>query len=473
MNKSKELVKNTAIIFLGKISTQFISFILLPLYTSYLTTEDYGTVDLITTYIMLLIPVITVQLEMAAFRYLVDARNDDEKKKLIISNILYCTIYLLLIFIGIYVLILNLIYIKYSNLILLNIVICIYSNLFMNFCRGLGYNIIYSLASFLCGVTTIIFNILFIVIMNSGAKGMLISMIISNFLTTLFLFFKLGLYKYISFKVRDIEMIKSFLRYSVPLVPNSISWWIVNVSDRTIITFFLGVAANGIYATSNKFSSIIISIFNIFSMSWSESVSLNIGSKDRDKYFSETINTTFRLFSCLCIVVIAFMPFVFNILIDKQYGEAYYYIPILLLSTLFNIVIGLYSGFYIALKMTKQVAITSIMGAIFNIIINLLFIKIIGLYAASISTVISYLIIAVYRYFDLKKYITIKWDGKYLYSYIIIFIYCLVLYYYNKTILNILNITTVLLYSFIANKKIILNVSYMIKKRIKLKMIMD
>ena len=51
MSRSKELVKNTAILTIGKMCTQFVSFLLLPLYTALLSTEEYGIVDLFTTYI--------------------------------------------------------------------------------------------------------------------------------------------------------------------------------------------------------------------------------------------------------------------------------------------------------------------------------------------------------------------------------------------------------------------------------------
>ena len=97
MSKKKELAKNTIIILFGKICTQLISFLLLPLYTSYLITEDYGFVDLIMTYINLFVPIISLQLEAAVFRYLVDVRKDDTKTKEIITNT-FLTLFILIFF---------------------------------------------------------------------------------------------------------------------------------------------------------------------------------------------------------------------------------------------------------------------------------------------------------------------------------------------------------------------------------------
>ena len=82
-------------------------------------------------------------------------------------------------------------------------------------------------------------NIILICIFHMGAEGMIISMALANGLCSLYLFIKLKLYKNIDFKLVDKKLIKDMYKYSLPLVPNGISWWIVNISDRTIISFVL------------------------------------------------------------------------------------------------------------------------------------------------------------------------------------------------------------------------------------------
>ena len=103
MDKKKQLAKNTIIIFFGRVSTQLISFFLLPLYTSYLATKEYGLVDLIQTYVTLLVPIITLELEMSIFRYLIDSRSDDKSTKKLISNNFFVLTISLLIFSILYV----------------------------------------------------------------------------------------------------------------------------------------------------------------------------------------------------------------------------------------------------------------------------------------------------------------------------------------------------------------------------------
>jgi O-antigen/teichoic acid export membrane protein len=279
---------------------------------------------------------------------------------------------------------------------------------------------------------------------------------LANFICSLYLFIRLKLYKQINFKLVDISLIKDMNKYSLPLIPNGISWWIVNVSDRSIISFVLGSSANGLYAISNKFPTIISSLTGVFNLSWSESAALHINSKDRDEFFSDITNTVIKLFTSLGVGMIACMPFVFPILIDSKYNDAYNYIPFLVLGTVFNVAICLYSQVYLAKKLSKQVASTAIVGAIINIIINVLFIKKIGLYAASISTAISYFVMMVYRHIDLKKYINIKIEDGLILRTILIFTFSIILYYQNNLILNILNLIIVVIYAFLLNKDFLL-----------------
>ncbi len=452
MSKKKELMKNTIIIFMGKVCTQLISFLLLPLYTSYLLTEEYGFVDLVTTYVTLIVPIITMELEMSVFRYLVDCRKDEKEKKKIFSNNFIILLVSLALFIVLYLVVTCFWKFDYCYLILFDIIICTFSGNFLQITRGVGRTLDYAISCIITGVTTILLNILLIVVFKLGAFGMITSMALANGLGAVYLFIRLKMWQYIDFKKKDKKLIKEMYKYSIPLVPNGISWWIVNVSDRSIITAVLGTAANGIYAVSNKFPTILSSLLGIFNLSWSESAALHVNSPDRDQFFSEVSNTVTKLFTCLGVGMISCMPFVFPILINKNYNDAYNYIPILVLGSVFNVIICLYSALYIAKKMTKQVATTSIIGAIINIIINVVLIKYLGLYAAALSTAISYFIMMVYRHFDLKKYMRITYEKGLLMKTILIFTFAMILYYQHNIYLDILNLVVVVIYSILMNK---------------------
>ena len=467
MNKKKQLAKNTLIIFLGKVCTQLISFFLIPLYTAYLATNEYGIVDLVQTYVTLLVPIITMELEMSIFRYLVDSRTDSKNTKKLISNNFYILRFCLLLFLVLYLGVCLFIDIPYKWIILVDIIVCVLSGNFLQISRGLGKITDFSISCILTGLTTVISNIILICFVGLKAEGMIISMALANGICSLYLFIRLKLYKYIDFKLVDKNLIKDMYKYSLPLVPNGISWWIVNISDRTIISFVLGAGANGLYAISNKFPTIISSLTGVFNLSWSESAALHINSEDRDEFFSDITNTVVKLFSALGVGMIACMPFVFPIMVNKQYADAYNYIPFLVLATVFNVVICLYSQVYLAKKLSKQVASTAILGAIVNIVVNLMLIKPLGIYAASLSTFIAYLVMMVYRHIDLKKYMNIKLEKGLIFKSLIIFTYAIISYYINNLWLNIITLSIVVIYCFMLNKEFLFSTYRTVLNKIK------
>src|SRR5699024_8472845 len=81
---------------LGKFSSQFVTFIMLPLYTSVLSPSEYGIVDVVITYVALLAPTLTLRMESAVFRFLIDARSDESEKSRIVSNSLQVALIMLM-----------------------------------------------------------------------------------------------------------------------------------------------------------------------------------------------------------------------------------------------------------------------------------------------------------------------------------------------------------------------------------------
>ncbi len=465
MGKKKELAVNTLIIFIGKACTQFISILLLPLYTKFLISEEYGFVDLVTTYVSLFVPVLSLELEMATFRFLVDNRNNEKEKKNIISTIFWTLLIISVIASIVYLIVINFLQIKYKYLIVLVILTCFFSQYFMQVARGLGKTINYSISCCVVGITTVILNVILIAILKFKADGMLFSIILANILSIIYLLWSLKIKKYLSIKIFNKNLLKKMLKYSIPLIPNGISWWIVNASDRTIISYFLGVSANGIYAVSNKFSSLFIGAFNVFQLSWTESVSVHINDEDSEKFFSSVMNSILKLFISIGISIIAFMPIIFRLFIDDKYIESYNNIPILMVAMIFNVVVGLYSSLYIAKKMTKQVMNTSIISAIINIIINVLCIKYIGLYAASISTLIAYAVMAIYRHYDFKKVLKIKWNIIGIIESVVIGGIICLLYYQNNNISNYIMMIIALCYFSIELKRLYPNIKRILKRK--------
>ncbi|HWT76039.1 MAG TPA: oligosaccharide flippase family protein [Mobilitalea sp.] len=465
MDKSKELLKNTLIIAVGKICTQFISFFLLPVYTSLLTTEEYGLVDLLSTLVSFLIPLVAIQIEQASFRYLIEARENEEQKSRIISSGIMFLISTITIYTFIFLIVSGFIHNEYKYFLLFNVIICIFSNFLLETARGLGKNQHYALAGMISAVSTLVLNILFVVVLRLGAYGILTANFIGNLFCAIFLLFALRLYKYLKLNKADTKVVKSLLGYSLPLVPNSLSWWIINNSDRTIITIFLGVALNGIYSAANKFSTVYISIYNIFNITWTESVSVHINDKEGEIFFIRILDKSIRIFTSISLGIISIMPFAFHFLIDEKFKLAFYQIPLLMIASFLNALIGLISTLYIAKKMTVEVAKTSAMAAVINIVLNLLFIRSLGLYAASISTILAYGSMLIYRLISIDRLFQIRLDGKLMTAIFIMYGITLGAYYSAQPLLQILNLILIVIFCIFINRRLIGSIITILKYR--------
>lgn len=223
MNKEKQLLKNTAIISIGKICTQIITFFLLPLYTAVLSTEEYGIVDILNTLIFLLIPILTLQIEQGIFRYLLEKKDEKkEQQKIITSSILFCALQTV-IYLILFTIISPLIHNNYKYFLAVNLVANVFSSVLLQTSRGLQDNVTYAIGSFLSGFFTVILNVIFIVFFKMGAYGILTATLIGNVICTLYIVFKKKIYQYIKIKYFDKYVLKNMLKYSIPLIPNALS----------------------------------------------------------------------------------------------------------------------------------------------------------------------------------------------------------------------------------------------------------
>lgn len=453
MSREKNLAKNTIIITIGKICTQLITFFLLPLYTGILSTEEYGTVDLLNTLVSLLLPIVTFQVEQAVFRELIEVRGKKDKESRIISSAVITVIFQCIVYLIIFALISPFINNHYKFFLATNVVANIFLSLLLQIARGFGDNKKYAFASFISALSTIIFNVLFLAIIKLGANGMLLGTMLGQIVATIYLFISLKLYKYLKFKDYKKEVIKSLWKYSLPLIPNAISWWVFNASDRVIASAFLGVDQNGILAASLKFSVVFITFYNIFNMSWTESISIAIKDADVSDYFNRMFNIVLRLFTAMVVGMIACMPFVFPIMINEKFSAGYGLVPISIIGSLFNVVVGLISVIYVAEKNTKAIASTSIVSAVINIIVHLVLIKFMGLYAAVISTFVAFFAMSIYRLMDAsKRYFKIKIDMKFIIQSLIALIFVFVSYYINNIYLNVFVVLFAVLFAIYINK---------------------
>lgn len=406
MNREKQLINNTIILAIGNLSTKCMTFLLVPLYTQYLSTDEYGLVDLLNTFILLLVPIVSGQVSNGLFRYLIDADSDEQKGK-VFTNTMFIAFSFSLIFVLISIPIGFYTTIPYYNLLVLGVVANIFSEIQLQYARGEGKFVVYSISSVIIALVTLTGNMTMIVVLSWGGKSILYSAVMAYFIGAVFVIIITKNYRYFRCKFLDRNMMAELIRYSLPLVPNQLSWWITNASDRIIVVFFLNAAANGILAVAHKLPSIYATVFSIYNVTWTESVCRSIDDEDGAIYISNMFNTSVKLLLELLILAIGFIPLIFDWYIGVNYHSSYPIILILCIAMFFNSIGSLYGGIYIAQKKSKEIAYSTILGAVVNIVVHVSLVKAIGLYAAALSTLVSYIVIIIIRHIQCKEIVKV------------------------------------------------------------------
>lgn len=465
MTREKTLVKNSMIISIGTFLPKLTGFITLPIITAELTQREFGTYDLITTLISFFLPLVTLQVQAAAFRFLIDHRNNIHKTKEVITNILAFIIPVSIISLIILFFVLS----KIS--ILIRLLICVYFFLDIlvltarQIVRGLAKNMLYSMSAVIESISNMVLIIAMLKLSNTGIIGLLFAMTFATFLGLMVLIIRGNIIKKFDITLLSKKKLKEIISYSWPLIPNVMSDWILRLSDRMVITLFLGLNATAVYAVANKIPSLLTLVQNTFTYAWQENASLASKDDDEDIYYTHMFDLMSRLLSGATAILIITTPILFKMLIKGEYQEAYKQMPILLMAMLFSIYSSFIGGIYVAHKRTKSMGITTVLAAFVNLVLDLCLIRYLGIYAASISTFLSYFVLSIYRMKDVLRYHKISYKIKTMSLYLLVLIIMSIICWFNNLYLNIFNAIIGVLFACVINKNIIRKTLRIILKR--------
>lgn len=467
MSREKNLVINTIVLAIGRYMPKLSVIVTLPILTSCLTKAEYGTIDLISTLVMMVIPIATLQIQTAAFRFLIDYRGDVENSSRVISNIFIVTLPISLVasFIiqlffprfNLYVRALISMYFFFDTIYLT----------IGQIVRGLGYNKIYSTAAIINSVLYTIGIVVGVYFGKKGILGVMISLVGAHLVATAFLSLKIRLNRYIVRSYVSLEWIKKMLAYSWPMVPNNLSTWVLKLSDRLVITAFLGIEANAVYAVANRIPNMLSLAQSVMVMAWQENASIAAGDADADEYYSKMLDKIFSLMFGCTVLLIAATPIMFKILIRGDYAEAYYQMPVLILAMFFFVMSSYFGGIYIAHKQTVNVGISTMVAAVINLAIDLAFVNVIGIWAGSISTLTAYVVLYVYRMFNCQRFQKIRINYAKQIFLILIMVVLLISCFMQKLYLNIINIVAAILLFVFFNRDVVKAGIGLIKRKLK------
>lgn len=466
MNREKALAKNTIVLAIGTILPKITALITLPILTEFLSKTDYGIYDLVLTLVALLLPVATLKIDAAAFRFLIECRDNKEETGKIISSIISFLIVVATIVTIVLFFVLSSLPVIDRVLIPMYLFFDIVVLSMQMIARGLSKNMIYSISAVINSVTSMLLIVIFVYIMKLGLTGVLGAMIIGLLVTVIYLTIKTSVLNFLRVKYISRRKLFEMLGYSWPMIPNSLSLWAMDLSDRFVITAFIGLEANAIYAIAQKIPNLFGTVQSTFTYAWQENASIAVNDGDNREYYSNVFNTVFSLMVGVLVLLIGTTPLLFMVLIRGDYSEAYYQMPLLFWGMLFSTLSSFMGGIYVAHKQTKSVGITTVIAAGLNLLIVFLLVSKIGIWAGSISTLISYLFLAVFRMIDVQRFQPIKYDIKRIGVALCVLLFMSVLSWKNTLITNIINLVLGFGIAIIMNKSTLGSLSKTVWKRL-------
>lgn len=415
MSKSSYLIKNMGILTISNFSSKILVFLLVPLYTSVLSTKEYGTYDLAVSTATLLYPILTLNIVDAVMRFLMDKESDKKAiasiglKYVSISSVLFGFIMLFFYITGIWSDINGL-----EGYIFSYYISYVINQFFIQFAKGLEKVKNMGVAGVLSTIVTIIANLFFLLVIKWGLIGFFLANILAQIVSAIYLFLKTEIYNYIEIKRQPIALRREMLIYSVPLIATVVGWWVNSCADKYIVTFILGISANGLLSVSYKIPQIINTIQGIFTQAWQISAIKEYGSSDTADFYGKTF-IVINLMMCIVCSFLIFMtrPLAY-ILYANDFYEAWKYVPFLLVSSVLNCASGLLGPILSAKKNSKAMMWSAIVGAVANIIMNIVFVNLTGIQGATFATLVSsYIIYIIRKYADeveayLEKHLAIK-----------------------------------------------------------------
>ena len=410
-NKHKYLAKNVGLFSISSFVPRILSFVLIPIYTNCLTTAEYGVSDLLTTTVSLLLPFFTLDIQDAVMRFALDKKYEK-------SDVFTVALRIILIGTGLVTLgafvasTLKIPGLENSYLIffVLMYFTTALSNSLTMFCRGIDKVNVLVVGGILQSVIMLSANILFLVVFKWGLTGYLLANTLGSLVAVFWYFIKAKLHKYIT-KTVSKRVLKDMVRFSFPLIFSVTAWWINSASDRYILTWMSGVAISGLYAISYKIPGILSVFQSVFYQAWSISAVKEFDKDDKDGFISNMYNMmNFGMVFVCSIIIVLNIP-IAKILYTNEFFEAYKFVPPLLVSVVFNAMALFIGSIFTAVKDTKTLSVSTIIGAVINTVCNFVFIYYWQAYGAAVATMLGYAVVFIMRHIILRKYIKLhlKW----------------------------------------------------------------
>ncbi len=408
MNRYEKLAGNTVIFAIGSFSAKLMVFLLMPLYTRVLTTHDYGVMDLVVNTANLLTPLVTLSIHEAVIRFGMDkGASRREVLSIGVSTVLSgFTLFLLFIPAFLHFEMIS----PYTALLYLYVLAAALKSVFAQFVRAAGLVKLYVFDGLMSTGTVILFNVVLLVVFRLGVYGYVTSIIVSNLISVVFLYFAARLRPFVKLSGISRRTRRAMVRYAVPLIPTSIFWWVTNVSDRYMVTYFCGAEINGLYAAAYKIPAMLTVMTAIFYQAWQISAVSEYGQGESTTRFYTHIFASYTgvLFMAGSGLLLLVKPIMW-VLVSPSFSFG---LGVHALSgggslEIFSAMVSFLGTFYMAARKSAMVPVAISVGALSNIALNLVLIPRFGAQGAAYATMLCYILAFAVRIVDVRRLVTL------------------------------------------------------------------
>lgn len=432
-SRSSKFLKDLGIYAIGNLGSKIITFAMVPLYTFFVKdTSDFGYYDLCLTVIFLIMPFATLQLRDGAFRFLLETQDKEHRTKIItfIYRTLLSSFVICLIATTMLALFTSIDYMWYCFALLLSMSLM---EVILQVARGLGNNKDFVAAGILSALGIGVFSIVLVAFLGMGIKGIFIANILARLVAVIFLEVRLKIIAtYFKFNIKLGQVGRDILKYSLPLLPGSLCWWLTGSSDRWFINHYLGLDINGLYAVAFRFNGIILTLATIFYQAWQETAIMQYNSPDRDKFFSKIFNSYIGILAILLTAYTFVLKIFYPLIVDANYQESADYLYLMGISAVIFALVAFFDMGYQCAKDTPRTLPAIILAAIVNVVCNLLLVRYMGVCGAIATSIITYLVLFIYRLHDMKRYFKLSFYPSTIIAVVIILLGSVLYYYINQ-----------------------------------------
>ncbi len=383
MKNEGTLFSHTMILGIGSVASKAISFLLLPLYTAALTPAEFGTADILVNTAVLLLPLVSLHAPEAVFRFRAGGERGAFGAGLVFLVIGFSLFALFLPILG-----LSSLLRPYIGLLFAYVAASVLRSFLAHTLRADGAFALYALQQIFCAMLTALLQILLLTVWHRGVAGYLLAVILSDATTFLILAVCLLERWWSNGRARR-PLYKKMLRYSLPLIPTAVLWWVMAVSDRYFILRLCGEHDTGLYAAAGRLPALLSFIFGVFLEAW-QYAALRTEKEELGGVFGRiyALIVPFLLFSGVGLTLLA-RPLV-RLFLAPEYASAAAFVPFLVFGVLCGGCANFLDSIYRLRLSTAASFVTALAAAVTNLFLNFLLIPRMGALGAALATALSY-----------------------------------------------------------------------------------